>query len=474
MVVGVVLGCGIFIKSGAVLKACGGNLLLALLAWGIGGIIMISGAYCFAIYANRVEKFNGLVDYVEYASNKKIGYYVAYFFGAMYFPIIGSHVAIVSASYLMSACGWYTGPASWNTILTAFIIITLLFLLNYLAPWIAGKFQVSIMMVKLVPIVLIVIFGIMNISHMGEIFINNPVEGTVNSFGEAIKITSFAYDGWICATAINSEMKNSKKNLPRALTIGTFIIVGIYILFVVSLSLIIGNQAVISENVGAALVAFNKMLGAVGGTILLVFIFTSCLGNVNAMTMCSVRSFIAIAVRDQGLKPEKLKQFKNGRNSFFISGFSYVMMALFLFIWYLIFSGVPFFRHLKSMDEMVCALIYLVFVFVYIYMMRKYKDLNKFKRFVMPTIAIIGSLFFVFCGTGLFQLCFEGISESALGFACFLGMMVIICCPSIFLYKKETYKSLKEYQSSNEYLKKKNRYIRWYVFRNTYLTKKHK
>ena len=65
MVVGIVIGSGVFFKAETVLNKTGGNMPLGILAWGIVGAIMIICSYVFATMATRYEKVNGLVDYAE-------------------------------------------------------------------------------------------------------------------------------------------------------------------------------------------------------------------------------------------------------------------------------------------------------------------------------------------------------------------------------------------------------------------------
>ena len=62
------------------------------------------------------------------------------------------------------------------------------------------------------------------------------------NFGEAVKKTAFAYEGWVCATSINAELKNSKKNLSKALTFGTIAILLFYLIYYFSLSSFLGNE----------------------------------------------------------------------------------------------------------------------------------------------------------------------------------------------------------------------------------------
>ncbi|MBQ2777225.1 MAG: amino acid permease, partial [Peptococcaceae bacterium] len=65
MVVGIVIGSGVFFKAEKVLTATGGDMKTAILAWLLGGMIMIICAYTFATMAAKYEKVNGLVDYAE-------------------------------------------------------------------------------------------------------------------------------------------------------------------------------------------------------------------------------------------------------------------------------------------------------------------------------------------------------------------------------------------------------------------------
>jgi APA family basic amino acid/polyamine antiporter len=97
MVVGIVIGSGVFFKAEAVLKATGGNMPLGIAAWGIVGLIMIICSYAFATMATRHEKVNGVVDYAEVSVGKQYGYYVGWFMATIYQPTLTSVLAWVSA-----------------------------------------------------------------------------------------------------------------------------------------------------------------------------------------------------------------------------------------------------------------------------------------------------------------------------------------------------------------------------------------
>lgn len=443
MVVGIVIGSGVFLKAGGVLKLAGGNLKLSILAWFIGGLIMITSSFCFAVFATKVTKYNGVVDYVEVASNEKIGYSLAWMITSFYYPIVASIVALFAGSYFFKMIGLNIGLTDRQNFLFAFGIITLVVIMNYLSPIIASRFQISATVVKLIPILLIAIGGLFASLIVGNDYgiinaFKNNAEGYELNFGEAVKKTAFAYEGWVCATAINAELKDSKKNLPKALVGGTIAILVFYIVYYVSLSAILGNEANIIQDEKAPIVAFQKMFGTIGGSIFTFFIMISCLGTVNGVTMGCCRGMYTMSCRGQGIAPEKFSKIGKNKNISFLSCiYGYGCILLMLLVWYLAMHNVWIFGHLGSMDEIICAIIYAIYITMYIFIMKNFKELNVVKRFILPGLAIIGSLFFTICGTGLYQLITTGKTNSLIDFLVFLVLFIILMLPSLFFYHKD-------------------------------------
>ncbi len=443
MVVGIVIGSGVFLKAGGVLKLAGGNLKLSILAWFIGGLIMITSSFCFAVFATKVTKYNGVVDYVEVASNEKIGYSLAWMITSFYYPIVASIVALFAGSYFFKMIGLNIGLTDWQNFLFAFGIITLVVIMNYLSPIIASRFQISATVVKLIPILLIAIGGLFASLIVGNDYgiinaFKNNAEGYELNFGEAVKKTAFAYEGWVCATAINAELKDSKKNLPKALVGGTIAILVFYIVYYVSLSAILGNEANIIQDEKAPIVAFQNMFGTIGGSIFTFFIMISCLGTVNGVTMGCCRGMYTMSCRGQGIAPEKFSKIGKNKNISFLSCiYGYGCILLMLLVWYLAMHNVWIFGHLGSMDEIICAIIYAIYITMYIFIMKNFKELNVVKRFILPGLAIIGSLFFTICGTGLYQLITTGKTNSLIDFLVFLVLFIILMLPSLFFYHKD-------------------------------------
>lgn len=443
MVVGIVIGSGVFLKAGGVLSLSGGDLRLSLLAWLVGGVIMIASGFCFAVFASRIRKYNGVIDYVEVSTNKRVGYHLAWLMTTFYYPIIASIVALFAGQYFFELIGVNVGLTDWQNFIFAFVILLLMVALNYLSPLLSARFQVSATIIKLIPIAIIAFAGfiasfvVIDGAASGNA-LTTPAPGYDVNFGEAVKKTAFAYEGWVCATSINAELKNSKKNLSKALTLGTIAILLFYLVYYFSLSSFLGNEGTINADANAPIKVFESIMGKIGGSIFTVFIMISCLGTVNGVAISCCRGMYTMSCRGQGICPEKFSKLgKNQSVSLLSCVYGFACMILMLVVWYLAMHGVGIFRHLGSMDEIVCAIIYGVYITMYIYIIRKFITVGFFSRFVMPTIAIIGSLFFVICGTGIYQLVFQNNIDSLISFGVFMLLFIVLMIPSLFFYNKK-------------------------------------
>ena len=79
MVVGIVIGSGVFFKAQTVLQKTGGDMPLGIIAWIIGGLVMIACILAFSSMAQKYEKVNGVVDYAEATMGKKYAYLMGWF-----------------------------------------------------------------------------------------------------------------------------------------------------------------------------------------------------------------------------------------------------------------------------------------------------------------------------------------------------------------------------------------------------------
>ena len=186
MVVGIVIGSGVFFKAEKILTATGGNLPLGILAWVIGGVIMIVCAFTFSVMANRYERVNGIVDYAEAALGKGYGYFTGWFMATIYYPTLTAVLAWVSARYTCVLLGWNITGGECMTIAAFFLVAA--YALNTLSPILAGKFQVSATAIKLVPLALMAVVG--------------TVVGLVTATGKFKQLDPSAEDGTQVAAGV--------------------------------------------------------------------------------------------------------------------------------------------------------------------------------------------------------------------------------------------------------------------------------
>ena len=400
MVVGIVIGSGVFFKAEKVLTATGGDLPMGILAWIIGGLIMIVCAYVFATMATMYEKVSGVVDYAEVTLGKRYAYFVGWFMAAIYYPTLTSVLAWVSARYTCVLLGWNIVGAEALAISGFFLIAS--YALNALSPKLAGKFQVSTTIIKLIPLALMAIVGTVSGLKNG-ILMANFTSGVITTASDnplftAVVATAFAYEGWIIATTINAELKDAKRNLPLALTFGTMFVALIYILYYTGLAGAVENSVMMKGGEAGAKLAFATTFSQMGGTVLFVFVVISCLGTLNGLMMGSTRGFYALAARDLGPSPETFKVIDKNTNMPANSS----ILGLFLCgAWLLYFFGAnlvpkPWFGSFSfDSSELPIVTLYAMYIPIFLMIMNKEKSLGFFKRFLMPALAVCACVFMV-------------------------------------------------------------------------------
>lgn len=402
MVVGIVIGSGVFFKAEKVLTATGGDLPLGILAWALGGIIMIICAYTFSVMANQYRNVNGLVDYAEATVGSRYAYYVAWFSTFVYYPSMTSVLAWVSARYLGVILGFDITGGSVMVIACFFLIAS--YAVNALSPVLAGKFQVSTTIIKLVPLLLMAIVGGIvglangTISENFTTVVREVSGGRGMALFTAVVATAFAYEGWIIATSINAELKNAKRNLPIALVLGTLIIAVVYILYYIGLAGGASNSAVMASGEAGAKLAFETIFGKAAGVGLFVLVVISCLGTLNGLMLASTRGMYAVAVRGQGPKPRAFAEVSRYTN---IPANSAIVGLLMCAFWLVFFYGAnlvdqPWFGVIAfDSSELPIITIYAVYLPIFLRMMITEKNLHPFKRFVMPALSILSCIFMI-------------------------------------------------------------------------------
>lgn len=295
LVIGTVIGSGIFFKQAAVLDYAHST-NLALVAWLVGGLITMASGLTIAEIGSQMPHTGGLYVYLE----KIYGKFWGFLAGWMQIIVYGPTLIAALGSYLATLLVAFFDLPKTSTPLLAVIVIALIAAFNLLSNRYGAAFQVITTVGKLLPIAAIIIFGLL----FGKANAFNQVATTsgsvtLNGFGMAILATLFAYDGWVLIANMGGEIKNPQKLLPKAIVLGIGLVLIIYMLVtagifrVVPASLIhrLGDQAAAHF----ATIAF----GQVGGKLLNIGIIISIAGCINGKVMTFPRIMYAMAKNDE-------------------------------------------------------------------------------------------------------------------------------------------------------------------------------
>lgn len=295
IVVGMIIGSGIFLKPGIVLDDAGSP-LMALVAWIIGGIVTLCSALSIAEIASNIPRAGGLYSYLEELYGERIGFLLGWVQSIISYPASVAAQAIAFATY----SAYFIPMNTWQQRLLALSVMGFVLLMNILSTRCGGIIQVVATIGKLVPVAAILGVGLLSGIAPGADGMSMEMIGVVGGggIGAAILGTLWAYDGWIGVTNMAGEMKEPKKNLPRAISIGIIFVIAVYAVFnIVLFNTIPADQLAVSDTPGAD--AAVALFGSGGAAFLTAGIMISVFGSLNGYLMTAARVPQAMAQRNQ-------------------------------------------------------------------------------------------------------------------------------------------------------------------------------
>lgn len=291
VVIGCVIGSGIFVKPGRVLLAAGGS-NAALMAWLLGGVISLAGGLTVAEIASRISRSGGIYTYVEELFGDTIGFMCGWVQSLIYGPALMSALALYFASLLTQFVGMDDQLIRPIALITLFLLASV----NALSTTYGAFIQNTTTFIKLIPIATIGVAGL----FMGDAQIFNmsvPSTGASAGMGAAILATLWAYDGWIQVSNLSGEIENPSKNLPRAIIFGLLGVMVSYLLINMSLFHVVEVSKIAELNERTAAVAAESLFGQWGGKALSLGILISIFGCLNGNILSMVRIPYAMAIR---------------------------------------------------------------------------------------------------------------------------------------------------------------------------------
>ncbi|MBI4703544.1 MAG: amino acid permease, partial [Deltaproteobacteria bacterium] len=319
LVIGSMIGSGIFKKT-AVMAGELHSAWLVLAAWVLGGLVTLVGALTNAEISSMIPATGGQYVYFRRIYNDFFGY----LYGWAIFAVIQTG-SIASIAYVFAEYSGYFLPlprlapqweaitfslggvitiapfAELSTRLLTVATILLLTGVNCLGVAIGGALQDVFTLAKLAAIALIIVLGFTasggSLAHLASTGSSAP-PGTflalVGAMGLALSGAFWAYDGWNNITYVAGEVRQPQRNIPRALVIGTVVVIAVYVLtnlaylYVLPLAQIEGSKLVAAD-------VARSFLGWAGGAFVAATVMVSTFGTTNGTTLLSARMYFAMA-----------------------------------------------------------------------------------------------------------------------------------------------------------------------------------
>jgi len=294
LVIGGIIGAGIFLNPAVVAQRVP-TTSLAVAAWVLGGAVAMAGALCFAELGARKPYAGGGYVYLRDA----FGPLPAFLYGWTQLLVINSGgiaaVAVTFARYGASLVGG--GPS----LTTPMAVGAIVFLsgVNYFGIRPGAVVQNIFTVLKLVALAFLIGAGLMlGLDGAGPTATapseHGSVSTVVTAMGAALIPVLFAYGGWQSTNFVAEEIKNTTRDLPRALLLGVSGVVAVYVLANVVYLAVLGLPGLAESSAPAADV-MERVLGTFGRTAISIGIVVSTFGFLNLAILASPRMYQAMA-----------------------------------------------------------------------------------------------------------------------------------------------------------------------------------
>ena len=309
VVVGSTIGSGIFRTPASIANRLPGPLPL-FGVWVAGGILALCGALTLAEVAGAYPNTGGIFDFIRRAW----GRLPAFLFGWAEVSVIRAAslgaISTTFAEYFLRVLKHDPSTAPYKEyvhyIAAAAIAITAGF--NYVGLRSGSLVQNITTLAKYFGLLFIVVLALgFGFTHGGATHFTPavpPASFSLGAFGLALVSVLWAYDGWADLTFVSGEIVKPRRNIPRALLIGTGLVIGIYLLANVAyLAMFSVDEMRVSKLVAADAAA--RVMGAGGVAFVAITVMLSTFGTLNGSILTSPRVFYAMA--DEGLFFEKFR-----------------------------------------------------------------------------------------------------------------------------------------------------------------------
>jgi APA family basic amino acid/polyamine antiporter len=282
------IGSGIFVLPAVVALGIGRAGFIAYLACGFLAILI---TLCYAEVGSKITSSGGSYAYVEKAFGPLPGFFVntLAWFG---FSALADGAVVNAMTDMLST--WFP-VLNIHYVRVAFFVVLFssLALVNIRGAKQGSGFASIATLLKLLPIVLLIIFGMFHIASSNLAITTWP---PIKSMGEASLSLFFAFVGFETALGVSGEIKNPKKNIPKGIMMAVAGVLVIYISLQFVAQGVLGDRLSAPENAKAPLSALaTSLVGTIGGTIILITGIVSMFGLLSGDMLASPRLLFAAA-----------------------------------------------------------------------------------------------------------------------------------------------------------------------------------
>ena len=401
MIVGIVIGSGIFFKSDNMLEYTGGNVGLAILVFCIAAFTIIFGCLTFSQLAALTDKPGGLITYANEFIGKRAASMFGWFQVFIYYPTLTVILCWVVGVYTGLTMGWKLTFAGQCGIGLIWFIIC--FLYNMVSAKLGGWFQEATMVIKLIPLFAIALAGLIFGDPISAIQNPSPEAITaVKTLGwtAAIGPVAFSFDGWVVSMAVAHEVKNSRRNVPLALVLAPLFVLAAYLMYFLGITGYLGADQVMKLGDASVAAAATGLFGPAFAGIVFVFVTISVMGTANGIILGYIRLPYSLALRNAIPFSASLRKISPKLNM-------PVNSAIFAIAISCVWWGIHYLQNKYSLltngdiSEIAIAMSYVLYIILYYQVFKLWRQ-GKVKGiwygFVFPVFATLGSLFVLLGG----------------------------------------------------------------------------
>jgi len=292
--IGSVIGSGIFLTPGLILKQVHGSVGLAMLVWVAGGVMSLLGALTYAELAAANPEAGGLYCFIR----DGFGRLPAFLYGWCLFLVISSATIAALARAFTRYLLEIVPLTSAGAAIAAVVMIAVVAVVNVRGTRNSSDLQNWTTLIKGGLVVVLSVLLLALGKHGGDL---PPAAGTslrgielFSSFSLAMIAVLWAYEGWQFGTYSAGEVVEPQKVFPRAFLLGSLLLMGLYLFAVVGYLVALGPEKASSSEAIAA-TAVTAVLGPWAGKIVALTILISVFSATNSVVLTAPRVFYAMA-----------------------------------------------------------------------------------------------------------------------------------------------------------------------------------